>query len=103
LRSLFVAITPAVEARSPDCRNNVENALSAAGRRRAGRARFPYAARGFGGAARRLPVAGRRRALTLPSRPFALCRHIAGLGLRASGNLPVSYVLTGNLPVTYHQ
>jgi len=25
------------------------------------------------------------------------------LGLRASGNLPVSYVLTGNLPVTYHQ
>jgi len=26
-----------------------------------------------------------------------------GLGLRASGNLPVSYVLTGNLPVTYHQ
>jgi len=23
------------------------------------------------------------------------------LGLRASGNLPVSYVLTGNLPVTY--
>ena len=26
-----------------------------------------------------------------------------GVGLRASGNLPVSYVLTGNLPVTYHQ
>jgi len=25
------------------------------------------------------------------------------LGLRASGNLPVSYVLTGDLPVTYHQ
>jgi len=25
------------------------------------------------------------------------------LGLRASGNLPVSYGLTGNLPVTYHQ
>jgi len=25
------------------------------------------------------------------------------VGLRASGNLPVSYVLTGNLPVTYHQ
>jgi len=25
------------------------------------------------------------------------------LGLRASGNLPVSYVLTSNLPVTYHQ
>jgi len=23
--------------------------------------------------------------------------------LRASGNLPVSYVLTGKLPVTYHQ
>jgi len=25
------------------------------------------------------------------------------VGLRASGNLPVSYVLAGNLPVTYHQ
>jgi len=25
------------------------------------------------------------------------------LGLRVPGNLPVSYVLTGNLPVTYHQ
>jgi len=25
------------------------------------------------------------------------------VGLRASGNLPVSYVLTGNLPVTYHE
>jgi len=25
------------------------------------------------------------------------------VGLRASGNLPVSYILTGNLPVTYHQ
>ena len=24
------------------------------------------------------------------------------VGLRASGNLPVSYVLTGNLPVIYH-
>jgi len=27
---------------------------------------------------RRPPVAGRRRAQTPPSRPFALCRHIAG-------------------------
>jgi len=51
LRSLFVARTPQVEARSPDCRSNVENAP----RRRpvADRARFPYAARGFGGAGRR--------------------------------------------------
>jgi len=31
---------------------------SAAGRRRADRTRFPYAARGFGGAPRRPPVAG---------------------------------------------
>jgi len=31
---------------------------SAASRRRAGRARFPYAARSFGGAPRRPPVAG---------------------------------------------
>jgi len=29
--------------------------------------------------------------------------HVSFLGLRASGNLPVSYVLTGNLPVAYHQ
>ena len=27
--------------------------------------------------------------------------HVWKLGLRASGNLPVSYVLTGNLPVSY--
>jgi len=33
---------------------------------------------------------------------FTILWHIV-LGLRASGNLPVSYVLTGNLPVTYHQ
>ena len=46
------------KARIPDCRSNVENAP----RRRAGRARLPYAARGFGGAPRRPPVAGRRRA-----------------------------------------
>jgi len=63
LRSLFVARSPPVEAHSPDCRSNVENAPapSAAGRRRAGRARFPYAARGFWGApvARRSPAAGR--------------------------------------------
>jgi len=26
-----------------------------------------------------------------------------GIGLRASGNLPVSYVLTGKLPVTYRK
>jgi len=37
-----------------------------------------YAARGFGGAPRRPAVAGRWRAQTPPSRPFALCRHIAG-------------------------
>ena len=35
---------------------------SAASRRRAGRARLPYAARGFGGGLRRPPVADRRRA-----------------------------------------
>jgi len=73
LRSLFVARTPPVEASSPDCRSNVENAP-----RRRPAARFPYAARGFGGAPRRPLVAGRRRAQTPPSRPFALCRHIAG-------------------------
>ena len=28
---------------------------------------------------------------------------VCGIGLRASGNLPVSYVLTGNLPVTYRK
>ena len=33
----------------------------------------------------------------------AIGNSYTSLGLRASGNLPVSYVLTGNLPVTYHQ
>ena len=33
---------------------------------------------GFGGAPRRPPVVGRRRAQTQPSRPLALCRYIAG-------------------------
>ena len=42
------------KARIPDCRSNVENAP-----RRAGRARLPYAARGFGGAPRRPPVISR--------------------------------------------
>ena len=47
-----------MEARSPDCRSNVQKAP----RRRpvAGRARFPYAARGFGGTTRRPAVAGVR-------------------------------------------
>ena len=49
----------------------------AAGRRRAGRARFSYAARGFGGNPHRPPVAG-RRTQTPPSRPFTLYRHIVG-------------------------
>jgi len=45
LRSLFVARTPPVEDRSADCRSNVENAPL--GGQSAGRARFPYAVRGF--------------------------------------------------------
>ena len=51
------------KARIPDCRSNVENAPppSAASRRRAGRARLPYAARGFGGAHRRPPAGDERR------------------------------------------
>ena len=61
LRSLFVARTPPVEARSPDCRSNVENAPVGGG---------------SASAPRRPPVAGRQRAQTPPSRPFALCRHI---------------------------
>ena len=35
--------------------------------------------------------------------PLAMEVSLVLVGLRASGNLPVSYVLTGNLPVTYHQ
>jgi len=70
-----------VEARSPDCRSNVENAPVGGGpaapasrMRRAVLGR--YAARGLG-VAPPLP-GGRQRAQTPPSRPFALCRHIAG-------------------------
>jgi len=40
---------------------NPTHSRLAAGHRRAGRARFPYAARGFGGALRRPPVGGARR------------------------------------------
>jgi len=65
----FCARTPPVEARIPDCRSNVENA-PVGGRSPAGRATFPYAARGIGGAP--------HRPQTPPSRPLPLCRHIAG-------------------------
>jgi len=41
--------------------------------------------------------------MTVMSSIFNFTIEIHGLGLRASGNLPVSYVPTGNLPVTYHQ
>ena len=43
LRSLFVARTPAVEARSPDCRSNVENAPVGGGRARATSVAVPRA------------------------------------------------------------
>ena len=77
LRSLFVARTPPVEARSPDCRSNsnVENAprrRPVAGGPAAPASRMRRAVLGAP------PVARRRRAQTPPSRPFALCRHIAG-------------------------
>jgi len=71
LCSLFVARTPPVEARSPDCRSNVENARVGGGPA-APASRMRRAVLGAP------PVARRRRAQTPPSRPFALCRHIAG-------------------------
>ena len=54
LRSLFVARVPPVEASSPDCRSNIENA--------------PH----------HPPVTGQQHAQNPHSRPFALCRHIVG-------------------------
>ena len=51
---------------------------STANHRRASHARFPYTARTFENAAGHPPVSGQQRAQTSSSRPFALCRHIAG-------------------------
>jgi len=62
-----------VEAHIPDCRSNVE--IAPVGGRPTGHTRFPYAARSFEGAPRHPPVTVAR---TPSSRPFALCRHIAG-------------------------
>jgi len=50
--SLFVARTPPLKSRIPDCHKNVEN-----GPVGGGRARFPYTARGFGDTPRRTSVA----------------------------------------------
>jgi len=51
---------------------------STANHRRASHAHFPYTARNFENSLRHPPVSGQQRAQTPPSRPFALCRHIAG-------------------------
>ena len=51
---------------------------STANHRRASHAHFPYTARNFENAPRHPPVTGQQHAQTPPSRPFALCRHIAG-------------------------
>jgi len=66
LRSLFVARTPPVEARSPDCRSNVENAPVSGGpaapasrMRRAVLGAHPVARRSPAGGARRPRPAGR--------------------------------------------
>jgi len=40
--------------------------------------------------------------LTVSVSRFSVIINVLALGLRASGNLPVSYVLTGNLPEIYH-
>jgi len=68
LRSLFVARAPPVEARSLDCRSNVENAprrRPVAGGPAAPAFRMRRAV--FGAPPRRPPVAGRRRAQTPPA------------------------------------
>jgi len=51
---------------------------STASHRRASHAHFPYTPCNFENAPHHLPVSGQQRAQTPPSRPFALCRHIAG-------------------------
>ena len=51
---------------------------STANYRRASHAHFPCTARNIENAPRQPPVTGQQRAQTPPSRPFALCRHIAG-------------------------
>ena len=51
---------------------------STANHRRASHVHFPYTARNFENAPRHPPVSGQQRVQTPPSRPFALCRHVAG-------------------------
>jgi len=51
---------------------------STASHRQASHAHLPYTARNFENVPSHLPVSGQQRAQTPPSRPFALCRHIAG-------------------------
>ena len=65
---------PAVQAAAVMLRTST----SAANHRRASHAHFPYTARNFENARRHPPVSGQQLAQTPPSRPFALCRHIAG-------------------------
>jgi len=45
---------------------------------RASHAHFPYTVHNFENAPRHPPVSGQQRVQTPPSRPFALCHHIAG-------------------------
>ena len=60
LRLLFVARTPPVEARSPDCRSNVENAAVGGGPA-APASRMRRAVLGAPPVARRSPAGGARR------------------------------------------
>jgi len=79
LRWLFVARTPSEEARSQGRRSNVENVP----RRRpiTGEPATPTShirRTILRTSPRHPPASGQQRAQTPPSRPFALCRHIAG-------------------------
>jgi len=58
---------------------------------------LPVCGARFWGAPRRPPDAGRRRAQTPPSRPFALCLHIAGW--TQACNLGSRYVVIATQPV----
>ena len=82
----YVARTPAVEARSPGRRSNVENEPH---RCQASHAHFPYTPRNFENTPRHLPVTGRQHVQTPPSvRTVVIPRDGRKLVTRAHVMLP---------------
>ena len=81
LRTRYDARMPPVEARSPDCRSNVENASHrrlVTGKPAMPTSHIRRAILRTPPLPRQPPVTGQQHAQTPPRWPFAICRHIAG-------------------------